>query len=72
LAFTIVGEAQVSHPDILEDLQVLSRDRQHVSVQNPINHIRARRVSEGALIVVELAGIVLSAFLKKLIQTYSS
>jgi hypothetical protein len=66
LAITIVAEAQVGHPDILEGLQVLSRDRQHVSVQNPIDDIGARRVGEGALIVVELLGIVLRAFLKKL------
>lgn len=51
---------------------MLSRDRKHVSVQNPINHIRARRVSEGALIVVEVLEIVPSAFVKKLIEAYSS
>jgi hypothetical protein len=38
-----------------------------MSVQYPINDISARRVGEGALVVVELFGIVLVVGLEKLI-----
>lgn len=53
LALTIVAESEVSEPDFLEGLKVVSADGKHFLMHDPINDICARRVGQGALVVIE-------------------
>jgi len=53
LAFTIVAIAKICVPNLFEGLQVIFSDWKDFFMHDPVHHIGTRRVSQGALIVVE-------------------
>ena len=63
LAFSVVSVTEIFHPNTLEGLKVLFSDGKNLFVENPVNDISARRISQRTLVVIELALVVLSTSL---------